>query len=67
MPELKTFQLENLRSGIEPMNICVPECFHTQYAAGRTEENDENADVQPPESVLVLEDMRPLGYRVIHV
>lgn len=45
------------------MNVSVPKCFYTQYTAG-TLPSDKDASPEAPESILVLEDMRPLGYRV---
>lgn len=47
------------------MHVSVPTCFYTQYTAG-TLPSDKDASPEAPESILVLEDMRPLGYRVCH-
>lgn len=46
------------------MVISVPTCFHTQYTAGNLHTNDDVSPPEPPESILVLEDLRPMGYRV---
>lgn len=43
----------------------MPKCFFTQYTAGYLPEDGENSP-EAPESILVLEDMRPKGYRAAH-
>lgn len=65
LPDLLRFQAANLRTGAAPMALSVPKCFHTQYTAG-TLPTSADASPEAPESILVLEDMRPLGYRAAH-
>lgn len=45
--------------------MSVPKCFYTHYTPGFLPENDENSP-EAPESILVLQDMRPLGFRAAH-
>lgn len=49
------------------MLLSVPTCFHTQYTAGTLHTNDDASPPEPPESILVLEDLRPMGYRVKYI
>lgn len=65
LPDLLQFQDKHLKSGCRAMRICVPICLHTQYTAG-TLPSDDTASPEPPESILVLEDMRPFGYKPAH-
>lgn len=65
LPDLLAFQEKNLKTGVAAMRINVPVCLHTQYTAG-TLPSDDTASPEPPESILVLEDMRPFGYRAAH-
>lgn len=65
LPDLLRFQAANLRSDARPLTVSVPKCFHTQYTAG-TLPTAADASPEAPESILVLEDMRPLGYRAAH-
>jgi len=58
------FQNNNLRPGCEPMTICVPKCFHTHYTEGRLA-LDGHTSPEPPESILVLQDMRSKQYKVM--
>lgn len=44
--------------------IAVPTCFHTHYIAGTLPTND-NESPEAPDSILVIEDMRKHGYKVI--
>lgn len=60
MPDLMEFQSRRVRSGCEKMSISVPKCFYTHYSPGKVTQSPE-----PPESILVLEDMRSAGYKVI--
>ena len=62
LPDLLDFQERNLKSGCEKMSICVPKCFHTHYSPGKL---PANGSPEPPESILVLEDMRSAGYKGI--
>lgn len=59
VPDLKRFQKENLKEDSTPIEIPIPRCYHAHYAAGST---DEEGSPQPPESVLVLENIKPNGY-----
>lgn len=43
------------------MFVSVPACFYTQYAPAIS---PSQGSPEPPESILVLEDMRSLGYKV---
>lgn len=64
LPQLIEFQKKHLKANAEEMVISVPTCFHTQYTAGNLHTNDDMSPPEPPESILVLEDLRPMGYRV---
>lgn len=46
------------------MVISVPTCLHTEYTAGTLHIKDDTVPPEAPESILVLEDLRPMGYRV---
>lgn len=61
LPDLLEFQNKHLRSGSEKMLICVPKCFYTHYSPGKL---PPTGSPEPPESILVLEDMRSTGYKV---
>jgi Ecdysteroid kinase-like family len=63
LPDLLAFQKEHLLPGCEPIQVSVPKCFHTHYVSQSL--NPDASPLQPPESVLVLEDMRPKGFRSI--
>lgn len=57
------FQNAHLKSDCEPIAISVPKCFYSKYKSGFADApEDDNAE--PPESILVLQDMRPLGFKV---
>lgn len=43
----------------------MPKCFYTHYTPGFLPEGGENSP-EAPESILVLQDMRPLEYRAAH-
>ncbi|XP_055692579.1 uncharacterized oxidoreductase dhs-27-like [Lutzomyia longipalpis] len=69
LPDLLEFQKNNLSPGETPLRISVPKCLHTHYVAGSfhtTEQHDEENSPEPPESILVLQDMRPFGYKSAH-
>lgn len=66
LPDLLAFQAAHLVAGATPMTVSVPKCFHTQYTAAAMPPAGEDASPEAPESILVLEDMRPLGYRAAH-
>lgn len=59
VPDLEKFQKEHLRAETEPITLPIPRCYHAHYSAGSTEED---GSPQPPESVLVLENIKPSGY-----
>lgn len=63
LPQLIEFQKKYLKANAEPMVISVPTCIHTHYTAGNLHTYD-GTSPEPPESILVLEDLRPMGYRV---
>jgi Ecdysteroid kinase-like family len=63
MPDLMEFQSRRVRSGYEKMSISVPKCFYTHYSPGKVLPATQSPE--PPESILVLEDMRSAGYKVI--
>jgi len=62
LPDLMEFQHRNIEKGCEKMSICVPKCFYTHYSPGKL---PANGSPEPPESILVLEDMRSTGYKTI--
>lgn len=65
LPDLLAFQESNItREQSTCMLVSVPTCFYTQYTlpVSPSEESPEQ-----PESILVLEDMRSLGYKVCRV
>lgn len=76
LPDLLAFQKAHIKEGAEPINISVPQCLHSHYVSGRYrvsdghvhqhEEDLTDTSPEPPESILVLQDMRPLGYRAAH-
>ncbi|XP_046416599.1 uncharacterized protein [Neodiprion pinetum] len=63
VPELEAFQKKQLAgeeegSGVQLPELPIPACVHAHYSpAGGTEESPE-----PPESFLVLENLRPRGF-----
>lgn len=61
LPDLMEFQNNHIKNGCEKMSICVPKCFYTHYSPGKL---PPNGSPEPPESILVLEDMRSSGYKV---
>lgn len=76
LPDMLAFQEKHLKDGEEPLLVSVPKCLHSHYVSGRyrvsdghVHQHDEDlADnsPEPPESILVLQDMRPFGYRASH-
>lgn len=42
----------------EPVVLPVPKCYHAHYGRG-----DDNESNEKPESALILDDIRPMGYR----
>ncbi|CAD6233836.1 GSCOCG00007331001-RA-CDS [Cotesia congregata] len=59
VPDLKAFQEKQLSASSLPgFELPIPSCIHAHYKpAGGTEETPE-----PPESFLILENLRPRGY-----
>lgn len=50
------------------MAIGVPKCYFTSYKSGLLEPLPEDGSTpEPPESILVLQDMRNLGYRAANL
>lgn len=76
LPDLLAFQEKHLRAGEKPILVSVPKCLHSHYVSGRyrvadghvhTHEEDlTSASPEPPESILVLQDMRPFNYKAAH-
>lgn len=61
LPDLMEFQNKHISNGCDKMSICVPKCFYTHYSPGKL---PPTGSPEPPESILVLEDMRSSGYKV---
>lgn len=61
LPDLMEFQSNHISDGCDKMSICVPKCFYTHYSPGKL---PPTGSPEPPESILVLEDMRSSGYKV---
>lgn len=55
---MEKFQKEHLRADTSPIELPIPRCYHAHYSAGSMDEGSP----QPPESVLVLENIKPSGY-----
>lgn len=75
LPDMLAFQAAHLKEGETPLTISVPKCLHSHYVSGRyrvadghvhQHEEDLTSSPEPPESILVLQDMRPFGYRAVH-
>lgn len=76
LPDMLAFQGKHLKEGESPIRVSVPKCLHSHYVSGRYrvsdghvhqhEEDLTNTSPEPPESILVLQDMRPFGYRAAH-
>lgn len=76
LPDLLAFQEKHLKDGETPISVTVPKCLHSHYVSGRYrvsdghvhqhEEDLADNSPEPPESILVLQDMRPSGYKVSH-
>lgn len=62
--DLTNFQNANLKAGCDPIPIAVPKCFFTKYKSGLLEQAEDNSNPDPPESILVLQDMRSLEFEV---
>lgn len=63
--DLGEFQKKYLKENSQPVSIDVPKCFFTKYKSGAADANTaDTSSPEPPESILVLQDMRPLGFKV---
>ncbi|XP_065080105.1 uncharacterized oxidoreductase dhs-27-like [Ochlerotatus camptorhynchus] len=61
LPDLLAFQETDVsKEDSAIMLVSVPTCFYTQYAPAIS---PSQGSPEPPESILVLEDMRSLGYK----
>ncbi|XP_029733811.2 uncharacterized oxidoreductase dhs-27 [Aedes albopictus] len=61
LPDLLAFQESDVaKEDSATMLVSVPTCFYTQYAPAIS---PSQGSPEPPESILVLEDMRSLGYK----
>lgn len=56
MPDLERFASENLTDG-DDLRLPIPKCYYAHYSTGATE-----PEPCPPESVLVLENIKPNGF-----
>lgn len=58
-----------MKSDADPMPIAVPKCFYSCYKSGLMDPAvaSEDSSPEPPESILVLQDMRPLGYETANL
>lgn len=77
LPDLLNFQ-ESILGGSpddSPLLVSVPKCLHSHYVSGKyrvsdghehQHEEDLVGTPEPPESILVLQDMRPFGYKSAH-
>lgn len=65
--DLTNFQKNNLKSDAEPLTIAVPKCFYSRYSSGLLSSLADDSSPEPPESILVLQDMRPLGYQTANL
>lgn len=61
--DLKSFQEKHLKSDCEPFEVAVPQCYFSQYTSVGLPLS-ETVKIEPPESILVLEDMRTYGFKV---
>lgn len=59
--DLLKFQNRNLKNGCEPLTMDVPKNYFTSYKSGQFDTPSDESP-EPPESILVLQDMRTLGY-----
>ncbi|XP_055373096.1 uncharacterized oxidoreductase dhs-27-like [Condylostylus longicornis] len=69
LPDLLDFQNKYLKPNEKPLSINVPKCYHTTYTLGTFIESihqNPNLSPEPPESILVLQDMRSLNYKSAH-
>lgn len=57
VPDLEHFQSENLSDGDNPIPLPIPKCYYAHYNPGCLE-----PEPCPPESVLVLENIKPRGF-----
>lgn len=55
-------------SDAQPLPIAVPKCFYSHYKALLLDSPSvDDQCAEPPESILVLQDMRPLGYQTANL
>lgn len=60
--------MDNLKGDAEPLSIAVPKCFYSRYKSGLLDPPlAGDSSPEPPESILVLQDMRPLGYETVNL
>ncbi|XP_018328541.1 uncharacterized protein LOC108739233 [Agrilus planipennis] len=57
VPDLESFQSKYISEGCAPITLPIPNCYYAHYAAGSTQ-----PEPTPPESVLVLENIKSLGF-----
>lgn len=66
--DLSSFQKKNSKNDAEPLSIAVPKCFYSRYKSVLLETSvADDKSPEPPESILVLQDMRPLGYQTANL
>uniref|UniRef100_A0A182Q1Z2 CHK kinase-like domain-containing protein n=1 Tax=Anopheles farauti TaxID=69004 RepID=A0A182Q1Z2_9DIPT len=63
LPDLMAFQEQYIPKELGSMVISVPTCFYTQYAPLGSNTPTSLGSPDTAESILVLEDMRSLGYK----
>ncbi|XP_053679878.1 uncharacterized protein LOC128730822 [Anopheles nili] len=63
LPDLMSFQEQYIPKELGSMVIAVPTCFYTQYAPIGSNAQMSLGSPDSTESILVLEDMRSLGYK----
>lgn len=63
LTDLQSFQDKYLKADCERFEVAVPKCYFSQYTSG-VFPLTENVSIEPPESILVLEDMRTYGFKV---
>lgn len=66
LTDLQSFQAKYLKADCERFEIAVPKCYFSQYTAGVLPLT-ESVSIEPPESILVLDDMRTYGFKVCWV
>ncbi|CAH0552563.1 unnamed protein product [Brassicogethes aeneus] len=56
VPDLESFKSKNMSDKLD-MRLPIPKCYYAHYSPGSTE-----PEATPPESVLVLENIKPNGF-----